>query len=38
MNATKRVSDNAKINAAKPKLICLRMSASEFVDAGTRLG
>jgi len=38
LNAAKRISDNAKTNAARPKLICLRMSASEFVDAGTRLG
>jgi len=38
LNAANRIRDNAKTNAARPKLICLRMSASEFVDAGTRLG
>src|SRR6516225_8828794 len=37
LNAANRIRDNAKTNAARPKLICLRMSASKFVDAGTRL-
>src|SRR3974390_3025747 len=31
LNAAKRISDNAKTNAARPKLICLRMSASELL-------
>ena len=31
LNAAKRTRDNAKTNAARPKLICLRMSASELL-------